>query len=403
MSVNKLQGRARNISAGSLNIAIVAARVIVLVITAVLIIAPFGAGEAEALSTLTLKCAPDPSVSADSVTVIGDSVTIGAERFADMESRIAKMKGISWCRVDARGSRQLEAGIQLARKLRKKGKLGSIVVYSLTTNSSFGYKAAKKARKAVGKGRYVVFVTGYNKGYTYPERSNDSIKKLAGNYKDVFVADWNKTIRKHKGKSLSDNRCHLTSKSGRWYTDTVIKAVKKAQKSRKDAKKREMEDESKLSAMDSIRMASGDRCNAPGGIWGVYTGNPELRWTSSDAGVVSVDADGKLSALGAGSAVISLTKPEKPKQAVQISVTVTNGKIDATAMAVGAKRIKPWASQLTVTPDRYDATAVPAFRSENKKIATVSRSGVVVGRAAGKTRIRVSLGNVTEWVNLSVK
>jgi hypothetical protein len=390
-------------SYNNIGIKITAVRFIVLAVTTALIVCLLGVTDASALDALTLEKAPDASVKSDSVTVIGDSVTLGAELFSDMEDRIAKTKGISWCRVDARGSRQLKAGMQLAKKLRKKDKLGSIVVYSLTTNSSFDYKAAKKARNAVGKDRYVVFVTGYNKGYTYPDRSNASIKKLAGKYKNVIVADWNKVIRKHKGRSLSDNRCHLTSKSGRWYTDTVIEAVKEARTAKKDAKKREMERDAQLDAIDSIRMAIGDSYNAPGGMWGAYTGDAELRWKSSNSTVVSVDEDGTLNALGVGDAIVSLTKQEKPKQTVQIAVTVTDAKIDAAGADVSAKKLKPWAYRITVAPDIYDATVTPVFSSENGKIATVSRSGVVVGRKAGKTRIKVSLGNVTEWINLSVK
>ncbi|MDR1134532.1 MAG: hypothetical protein LBL05_10240 [Synergistaceae bacterium] len=191
------------------------------------------------------------SVPADSVTVIGDSVTLGAEMFANMEGRIEKTKGVSWCNVDSRVSRRLEAGMELVKKLKKKGKLGSIVVYALTTNGSFSYKAAKKARKAAGKHRYVIFVTGYNKGHAYPNRSNASIKKLAANYKNVFVADWNKVIREKGGKNLSDNRCHLNATSGRWYTNTVIKAIKKVREAKKDAKKREMKRSSGLGLGDA--------------------------------------------------------------------------------------------------------------------------------------------------------
>jgi hypothetical protein len=228
----------------SYGIKITVTRIIVLVVASTLIVCQLNVVHADAQDSPALNSASGLSVPAYGVTVIGDSVTLGAEMFANMEGRIEKTKGVSWCNVDSRVSRRLEAGMQLAKKLRKEGKLGSIVVYALTTNGSFGYKAAKKARKAAGKDRYVIFVTGYNKGHTYPNRSNASIKKLAANYKNVFVADWDKVIRKKGGKNLSDNRCHLNSTSGRWYTNTVIKAIKKVREAKKDAKKREMEKDS---------------------------------------------------------------------------------------------------------------------------------------------------------------
>ncbi|MDR1291892.1 MAG: hypothetical protein LBJ91_00645 [Clostridiales Family XIII bacterium] len=228
-----------------------AVRAIVSIITAVLIVCQCGVASAGALDPATTDSAfdesapdtsePGVSVPADSVTVIGDSVTLGAELFANMEGRIEKTKGVSWCHVDSRGSRRLEAGMRIVEQLRQKNKLGSIVVYALTTNGSFNYKTAKKARKAADKDRYVIFVTGYNKGHAYPNRSNASIKKLEANYRNVFIADWNKVIRGKGGACLSDNRCHLTSKSGRWYTDTVISAIKDAREAKKDAERRRME------------------------------------------------------------------------------------------------------------------------------------------------------------------
>jgi hypothetical protein len=165
---------------------------------------------------------------ADSVTVIGDSVTLGAERYANIKNRVAKVKGVSWCKVDSRGSRQLEGGLKLAKSLKKSGKLGDIVVFSLTTNGSFSYKQAKAAAKAVGKDRYVVFVTGYVVGYSYFNKSNKAVRKLAKEKSNVFVADWNKFIVKKKNKHLSDNYCHLNATSGRWYVDLVTDAVSEA-------------------------------------------------------------------------------------------------------------------------------------------------------------------------------
>jgi hypothetical protein len=203
-------------------------RVVVALIGAVLLSSVF-AGQSFAAGVPLAK-AQASSPPRDSVTVIGDSVTLGAQRFASMQKRLAKIKGVSWCKVDARGSRQLAAGVKYARSLKKSGDLGTIVVFSLTTNGSFDYKKAKAAFKAVGKDRYVVFVTGYVKGYSYFNKSNKAVRQLAGEESRVFVADWNKLIVGKKNKQLSDNYCHLNSVSGGWYVNEVKKAIQQARK-----------------------------------------------------------------------------------------------------------------------------------------------------------------------------
>jgi hypothetical protein len=203
-------------------------RVIVALVCLILLSPVFAGGSfAAGYQHVKVQAASPPE---DSITVIGDSVTLGALRYAKIQKRLAKIKGISWCKVDARGNRQLADGVKLAKRLKKQDKLGTIVVYSLTTNGSFDYKKAKAAFKAVGKDRYVIFVTGYVKGYSYFDRSNEAVRKLAGEESRVFVADWNKLITGKKNKHLSDDYCHLNSVSGGWYVDEIKEAVREARK-----------------------------------------------------------------------------------------------------------------------------------------------------------------------------
>jgi hypothetical protein len=382
-----------------------AARPIVLLTVAALILCCFGIPEsyaAGAATSITLKKIPKLSAKADSVTVIGDSVTLGAELFADMEDRIADTKGVSWCNVDSRGSRQLSAGVNIVKDLKKDGKLGKIVVYALATNGSFDYDAAKKARKAAGKKRYVIFVTGYNKGHDYTNESNAAMRKLAKNYKKVFVADWDKTIREHDGKNLSDGRCHLTSVSGAWYTNTVIKAVKKVRAAKKQVRRVKFRKAAKLSAVRNISVAVGGSVKAPCGVWGAHPGARKFKWTSSDEAVVSVNKKGKLTAVAEGKATITLTDTTGKKKTARTTVTVTGEKVDAGNIAVSVKKINKWACKISVTPGEQGATGVPTFTSSNKKIARVNRAGIVVGKATGKTRIKVKFGDKTKWVGITV-
>jgi clostripain len=56
-------------------------------------------------------------------------------------------------------------------------------------------------------------------------------------------------------------------------------------------------------------------------------GNSAISWSSSDEAVAAVDADGKVSAVGVGTATISATSVADPSSAGQCSVTVASGEL----------------------------------------------------------------------------
>ncbi|MCL1891562.1 MAG: Ig-like domain-containing protein [Coriobacteriia bacterium] len=351
----------------------------------------------------TLAKAPKVKPKADSVTVVGDSVTLGALLFANLEGRIANAKGVSWCSVDAEGSRQLADGVKLVKRLKKAGKLGSVVVYALTTNGSFDYKAAKKARKAAGKNRYVIFVTGYNKGYDYPAQSNAAIKKLAKKDKKVFVADFEKVMISHGGsRGLSDGHCHLNATGGRWYGDTIIKAIGKVRAAKTKVNQVKYGKQAKLATVGSINLAVGDSCMASSSIWGAYTKNAKLSWSSSNGAVVSVDETGRLTAIKQGSAVITLKKNNPVKETVKLTVNVVGERTAAQNMTLAVAKLKTWAYKINVSTSTQGVTGRPVFSSSDKTIATVNRAGVVVGKKAGTVKIEVRYGGQTQTVTLKV-
>ncbi|MDR2714407.1 MAG: Ig-like domain-containing protein [Coriobacteriales bacterium] len=355
------------------------------------------------VAVVTLAKAPKITPKADSVTVVGDSVTLGALLFANLEGRIANTKGVSWCRVDAEGSRQLADGVKLVKRLKKEGKLGSVVVYALTTNGFFDYKEAQAARKAAGKNRYVIFVTGYNKGYDYPARSNAAIKKLAKKDKKVFVADFEKVMKSHGGsKGLSDGQCHLTATGGRWYGETIIKAIGKARSAKTKINQVKYGKQAKLATVGGINLVVGDSCKAPSASWGAYTSNAKLSWSSSNSAVVSVDDTGMITAKKLGSAVITLKKNNADKDTISLTVNVIAERAAAQNMTLSVTKLKTWAYKINVSTSTQGVTGKPAFSSSDKTIATVNRAGVVVGKKAGTVKIEVYYGGQTQTVVLRV-
>lgn len=120
-----------------------------------------------------------------------------------------------------------------------------------------------------------------------------------------------------------------------------------------------------------------------------------LTYTSSSSGVVSVDAEGVLTAKAVGSA--------------QITVTTTGGLTRYCSVVVSEKRIPAEDLQLSdsevsLYPDEtklLTAEVVPSnatnsnvtWSSENEEIAAVNQAGLITAKAPGQTVITASLSN----------
>ncbi len=117
---------------------------------------------------------------------------------------------------------------------------------------------------------------------------------------------------------------------------------------------------------------------------------PELKWTSSDSEVASVDSSGNVRALKAGKAVITCTSVDNPLCKSTCVVTV---KVKTT----GVKLSKSKLTMHTAQTKTLKATVLPSdatnknvkYTSSNKKVATVSSEGVITAKKAGTCTITV--------------
>ena len=124
--------------------------------------------------------------------------------------------------------------------------------------------------------------------------------------------------------------------------------------------------------------------------------NKRVTWSSSAEGVALVDAAGKVTAIGAGSSIITVTTADGSKTATcNITVTpaiiaVTGVELDMTTLTLGVGSSE-WL-RVTVVPD--DATNKSVVWSSNaEEVATVSEYsnyGVVRGVSAGTATITVT-------------
>ncbi|MBR1630177.1 MAG: Ig-like domain-containing protein [Lachnospiraceae bacterium] len=121
--------------------------------------------------------------------------------------------------------------------------------------------------------------------------------------------------------------------------------------------------------------------------------NRKVAWKSSNTNIVSVDSNGKISALKVGTADIIVTTDDGNKTA-KCSVTVKS----ATVAVTGVKLNKSSASVNVGKEVTLSATILPknatnkkvTWSSSNKSIATVNSSGVVKGVKKGSATITVT-------------
>ena len=118
-----------------------------------------------------------------------------------------------------------------------------------------------------------------------------------------------------------------------------------------------------------------------------------ISWSSSNTGIATVDNNGKVTAVAAGSAVITVTTTDGGKTAT-CTVTVTNPAIPVQSVSLDKTSLSLNVGEnstllATVLPANADNKAV-TWSSSNTAIATVDASGKVTAVAAGSAVITVT-------------
>ncbi len=118
--------------------------------------------------------------------------------------------------------------------------------------------------------------------------------------------------------------------------------------------------------------------------------NKAVSWKSSDAGTATVDSNGKVTAVKAGSATITVTTSDGGKTAT-CSVTVTAKEVVVEGLAIdpATLEIKEGLTaqmKVVLTPAEASEPEIK-WKSTNTEAATVDDSGLVTALKEGKTRI----------------
>ena len=136
------------------------------------------------------------------------------------------------------------------------------------------------------------------------------------------------------------------------------------------------------------------------------SGDEVINYESSDSAVATVDENGKILAVGEGSAIITASV-EGTNLKAECEVIVSNVVIIPTGVFVNKTHVElglneTYQINATVTPNNaVDKSLV--FSSTNDKVATVNENGLVTTLKQGSTKINVkSVANPEVQINIQI-
>lgn len=160
------------------------------------------------------------SSSTKNVTIIGDSITVGAT--SELK---AKFTDIEDDQINARVSRPWNEGLQVANTMNLK----DVVVFALGTNNSapaINQGDIDRLLEITGNNRTIVLVTNYGPaGY---EQNNELFRELAKSNSNIILADWNEAVSKDPSKYLASDNIHPNAEGAKLFAELIYDAVSSA-------------------------------------------------------------------------------------------------------------------------------------------------------------------------------
>ena len=135
-------------------------------------------------------------------------------------------------------------------------------------------------------------------------------------------------------------------------------------------------------------------------------GNKSVSWKSSATDIATVDNNGKVTAVKAGSATVTVTTADGDKTAT-CSVTVTEAYVAVLSVSISPEIADLEVGEtLTLTtevlPDNATDKTI-TWTTDNESVATVSESGVVTGKVEGTVTITATAGGKSFSCTVTVK
>ena len=127
------------------------------------------------------------------------------------------------------------------------------------------------------------------------------------------------------------------------------------------------------------------------------------QWTSSDAKVATVDQTGKVTAVGSGSAQISVAQ-EAVKGVAAVTVEIASAvKVEPSEVKIAKADDKPAVKATVVNEKGAPIAGKPVtFAIADTSVATVDATGVVTGVKDGSTMLSATSGSLKAEVKVEV-
>jgi peptidoglycan/LPS O-acetylase OafA/YrhL len=157
-----------------------------------------------------------PALGKRSVTVIGDSVMIDV--IPHLEEAFNNKVD-----VDAKIGRQFREAEEIVQKKKSSGNLGEIVIIELGANGPLSDKKMTALIEQIGTDRDIYMITT-RVPKPWQQEVNETIKSVAGNYKNIKVVDWFSFSESHL-EYIGNDGVHLTLSGAEAYAEYLINHI----------------------------------------------------------------------------------------------------------------------------------------------------------------------------------
>ena len=131
------------------------------------------------------------------------------------------------CYIDAKVSRYVGAGLDVARQMDSMGKLGRTVVIALGTNGPLDGQYEKQTKallEYLGPDRLIFWVNVYCPATSWQNSNNRYIRKIADEHPNVTIVDWYSVASQHP-EWLSGDRIHPNPEGTKVYARLIHDAI----------------------------------------------------------------------------------------------------------------------------------------------------------------------------------
>lgn len=155
------------------------------------------------------------------MAAIGDSVMLGSSH--------AMRKDFAGIQIDAKVSRYVGAGLDVAKQFDAQNLLGDVVLVGLGTNGPITGYYEDKTKAFVdylGSERQIFWVNNYAPGIQWIDENNEYLKHLAEEHPNIHIIDWASLAAKHRDW-LGDDGIHPNDTGVKEYSKFIHDEMKK--------------------------------------------------------------------------------------------------------------------------------------------------------------------------------